>query len=199
VGKSSARHFFRALIVGEDQFILSHAQYKRILLTGQLGLMTVLVSLSYFVVDLVNGVTYALPYQLSCAGLAFFSFMLNRQRRFTYAKMLLAFTVNVAVFIFASSEPIGTGVYMYFIPASLGALVIFGLEERFKAVGFVLLSTTLFFISLTYRFAFVSADVFTDGYVRMNLLFNFLGSGWASVCILFFMLSINRRWEDIST
>jgi signal transduction histidine kinase len=195
VGKSSARHLFRTLIVGEDQFILSHSQYKRILLTGQLCFITILISISYLIVDLVSGISYAVPYELTCAGLAFFSFVLNRQRRFTAAKVLLTVTGNMVVFIFASSEPIATGVYMYFATISLGALVIFGYEERYKAIPFVILSTTLFFLSMTYRFSLIPDELFTEEYTRLNLLFNFLGSGWASVCIIFFLLSINHRWE----
>lgn len=195
MGKSSARHLFRTLIVGEDQFILSHSQYKRILLTGQLCFITVLICISYLIVDLVSGISYAVPYELTCAGLAFFSFVLNRERRFTAAKVLLTVTVNAVVFIFASSEPIATGVYMYFATISLGALVIFGFEERYKAIPFVILSTALFFLSMTYRFSFIPEEVFTEEYTRLNLLFNFLGSGWASICIIFFLLSINHRWE----
>lgn len=195
MGKSSARHFLRTLIVGEDQFILSHSQYKRILLTGQLCFITILICFAYMVVDLVSGISYAVPYELSCAGLAFFSFLLNRQRRFTAAKVLLTITVNAAVFFFAASEPIATGVYMYFATISLGALVVFGFEERHKAIPFVILPMVLFLLSMTYRFTFVPEDVFTKEYTRLNLLFNFLGSGWASVCIIFFLLSINHRWE----
>lgn len=195
MGQSSARQLFRTLIVGEDQFILSHSQYKRILLTGQLCFITILICISYLIVDLISGISYAVPYELTCAGLAFFSFVLNRQRRFTAAKILLTVTVNAVVFIFASSEPIATGVYMYFATISLGALVIFGFEERYKAIPFVILSTVLFFLSMTYRFSFIPEDVFTEDYTRLNLLFNFLGSGWASICIIFFLLSINHRWE----
>jgi signal transduction histidine kinase len=196
VGKSSARQFFRTLIVGEDQFILSHSQYKRILLTGQLCFITIVICLCYLIVDLVSGISYAVPYELTCAGFAFFSFMLNRERRFGAARILLAITANVSVFVFATSEPIGTGIYMYFITTSLGALVIFGFEERYKAISFVMLSMALFFLSMTYRFSFVPENVFTEEYTRLNLLFNFLGSGWASVCIIFFLLSINHRWES---
>jgi signal transduction histidine kinase len=195
VGKSSARQFFRTLIVGEDQFILSHSQYKRILLTGQLCFIVIVISLSYMVVDLVSGVSYSVPYELTCAGFAFFSFLLNRQRRFTTAKILLAITANVTVFLFAASEPIATGVYMYFATCSLGTLVIFGFEERYKAMTFVFLSMALFFLSMSYHFSFAPQQIFTEEYTQLNLLFNFFGSGWASVCIIFFLLSINHRWE----
>jgi signal transduction histidine kinase len=195
VGKSSARHFLRTLIVGEDQFILSHSQYKRILLTGQLCFIAIVICFSYMIVDLISGISYAVPYELTCAGFAFFSFLLNRQRRFTAAKILLAVTANATVFLFAASEPIATGIYMYFVTTSLGVLVVFGYEERYKGMSFVILSMALFFLSMTYRFSFAPENIFTEDYTRLNLLFNFLGSGWASVCIIFFLLSINHRWE----
>lgn len=196
MGKSSARQFFRTLIVGEDQFILSHSQYKRILLTGQLCFIVMVISLAYTIVDLIIGNSYAVPYEITCTGFAFFSFMLNRQRRFTAAKILLCTTTNATVFLFAASEPVSTGIYMYFATTSLGSLVIFGFEERYKGISFVFLSMVLFFLSMSYQFSFASPDAFTVEYTRLNLLFNFLGSGWASVCIIFFLLSINHRWES---
>src|SRR5688572_16881342 len=130
---SPLRYFFRSIVVGEDQFILSHAQYKRILLTGQLCFMTIVICLVYVFFDLLSGRPDAWPYQVACATLAFASLVLNRRRRFTEAKFLLGLSVNTTVFLFAISEPVETGLYMYFITASLGALVAFGYEEKLFA------------------------------------------------------------------
>lgn len=56
----SSRNVFRSLIVGEGQYILSHSQYKRILLTGQLCFITVALCIVYLFIDLFNGRPFAL-------------------------------------------------------------------------------------------------------------------------------------------
>lgn len=191
----SLRYFFRNVIVGEDQFILSHTQYKRILLTGQLCFITVIICLGYTFLDLYNGRPDAWPFQLGCAGLAFASFILNRKQYFRTAKFLLGITVNCTVFLFAISEPIEKGIYIYFITASLGAFVAFGYEERRTAILFVLLSTILAVLSMFLQISIVDPMPYSTDYIRMHVLVNFLGSGGASVCILYFLASINHRWE----
>src|ERR671912_1601685 len=103
---SQLLYFFRSIIIGEDQFILSQGQYKRILLTGQLCLITVVISLVYVLFDFIIGRPDAWPYQITCATLAFISFVLNRRRNFTAAKFLLGISSNATIFLFAISQPI---------------------------------------------------------------------------------------------
>jgi len=193
----SFRQSYHAFIIGSDQHILPPPHYKRVLLTGQLCVITVVLCGIYLISDLAHGNSYAWRYQAICAALALFSFLLNRRGRFTAAKVLLGLTVNFTVFLFASSRPLETGLYMYFITISLGAVVIFGYEERYKAVFFVLLSTTLFVLSLFGRLSVVPIGYYSQEYLRWKTLLNFLGAGWASVGILYFLVSIHYRSEAV--
>jgi signal transduction histidine kinase len=193
----SFRQSYHAFIIGSDQHILPPPHYKRVLLTGQLCVITLVLCGIYLVSDLANGNPYPWPYQAGCAVLAFVSFMLNRGGRFTAAKVLLGLTVNFTVFLFSSSMPLETGLYTYFITISLGAMVIFGYEERYKAVFFVLLSTTLFVMSLFVRISIVPVVHYSQEYLRWKTLLNFLGAGWASVGILYFLVSIHYRSESV--
>jgi signal transduction histidine kinase len=56
---------------------------------------------------------------------------------------------NGVTFYFSliDSDPYQTATYVYFISSSLGALAIFGYEERWKGIGFSLLSFALFMIA----------------------------------------------------
>jgi len=134
---TSLRYFLRNIIVGNDEFILSHTNYKRILLTGQLSLVSCIVCVGYLILDIALGLVNPWPYQLACALLSLVSLWLNRKRKFSAAKILLGLSVNLTVFIFASSEPMEAGLYMYFIIINTGALVGFGYEERGKAAFFL--------------------------------------------------------------
>lgn len=190
------RQSYHAFIIGDDQYILPPPHYKRVLLTGQLCVITMALCGIYLGSDLINGNPYAWPFQGALAVLAFISFMLNRRGQFTAAKVILGLAVNFTIFLFASSVPLETGLYMYFITVSLGAMVAFGYEERYKAISFILLSTALFVTSLFVRVSLLPVVHYSPEYLRWKTLLNFMGAGWASVGILYFLVSIHYRSES---
>jgi len=192
---ASLRYFLRNLIVGNDEFILSHTNYKRILLTGQLSLVSFIVCAGYLILDVVQGLVNPWPYQLACALLSIASLWLNRKRKFSAAKVLLGLSVNLTVFIFASSEPMEVGLYMYFIIINTGALVGFGYEERGKAAFFVALSTSLFLIALFFPFTFIERSTYSYNYILVNIVINFIGASFASAAMIYFLININHRSE----
>lgn len=51
-------------------------------------------------------------------------------------------------FCVVDTDPLQTGSYLYFIPSSLGALAVFGYRERWKGIGFTILSFTLFIATI---------------------------------------------------
>ncbi len=193
---TSLRYIIRNLIVGNDEFILSHTHYKRILLTGQLSLVSFIICVAYLVIDAAQGHISAVPYQLACALLSLTSLWLNRTRRFSTAKILLGLSVNITVFFFASTEPMEVGLYMYFIIGNTGALVAFGYEERGKAIFFFLLSTSLFFISLFSPFGFLAPKEYSHTYTLINITINFIGASFASATMVYFLININHRSES---
>ena len=154
-----------------------------------------MVCVAYLVFDASQGIYNPLPYQLACALLSLTSLWLNRRRRFSIAKILLGISVNFTVFLFASSEPMEVGLYMYFIIGNTGALVAFGFEERGKAIFFVLLSTSLFFIALFFPFTFIERSVYSHNYTLINITINFIGASFASAAMVYFLININHRSE----
>ncbi len=190
------RALLRSLFIEQDHFILSHKQYKRILLTGRLCLMTFVVATGYLIFDLCSGVNFAWPYQLGCAIFALTSFILNRNGKFSAAKILLGLSSNLTIFIFAVNEPLEVGMYMFFITTNLAALVAFGYEERGKAIFFTLFSTTLFLLSLFIDFNFIQRPIYTEEYIQANVVINFIGSSMGSAIIIYFLININHRAES---
>lgn len=51
-------------------------------------------------------------------------------------------------FCLVDTDPLQTGSYLYFVPSSLGALAVFGYRERWKGIGFTVLSFVLFSIAI---------------------------------------------------
>lgn len=194
---ASLRHMLRYLILGRNQFILSHAEYKRVLLTGQLCLISFAVAFSYLILDIVLGFSNSWILETLCALLALFSLGLNRTGHYNSARMSLGLSVNLTVFIFASSEPVETGLYVYFITANIGSLAIFGFDERYKGLLFVGLSTILFFISVFYKTTFIPFAPFSEDYLIINVIINYIGATCASVAIVYSLINVNHHSENV--
>ncbi len=84
----------RRFIIGRRVFILSHLQFKRIILTGQMAIIVLTLSTAYAVFDIIHGVYVSWPYQAACSLLALSSFILNRQGMHTAAKVVLILATN---------------------------------------------------------------------------------------------------------
>jgi signal transduction histidine kinase len=192
---SSSTSPLRRILLGNAPFILSHAQFKRALLTGQLALITFVVCSGYLIFDLFSGVTASWPFQAACASMAFLSFLLNRQRRYLLAKVILAVAVNFTVFIFSSSEPFSTGLHSFYIATSLGALAGFGYEEKKWAGIFVLVSIGLSLISLLSDFQMLPVTESSSSYIKLNFTINLLVATIASLMIIVFLINVNHNAE----
>jgi signal transduction histidine kinase len=192
---SSSPSLLRKLILGKSPYILSHAEFKRAILTGQLALITFIFCGVYLLFDLFSSVAGSWLFQSLCALLAAVSFYLNRRQFHFYAKALLALATNFTVFIFASSEPAGTGLMALYIATSLGALAAFGYEERKWAFAFISLSIALGIATLFSSFQVLPDTVPTGDYITLNLAFNLLTATLSSVLILYFLINVNYHAE----
>lgn len=184
----------RKFILGDSHFILSHAEYKRVLLTGQLCILAFSFSIGFFLFDACRNVHDGFIYQLSSAGLTAISFVLNRKQYYDASKILLGISVNFSVFFLSLQEPSGVGLYMFYIPASLGAVAAFGQEDRLKRMIMLLLPFVLFVVSQILERTTLYAAARNE-FNPDNIIIIFSGSLLASVLIIHYVISINFRSE----
>ncbi len=192
----SHRISVRELILGKSSFILSHIEYKRALLTGQLCLLTFFLCVGYLTLDLYHHVYHSWIFQLSCALLALLCFVLNRAKYYSTAKILLGVGINVTVFAFSTVEPEEVGLYMFYIPTSLGALAAFDYEERWKSLLLIIIPISLFGLSQVTDFAVLEKTSHREDLDQLNLIINFAGSLLSSVLIIYFLTNVNHRRES---
>ncbi len=186
----------RKLILGEQPYIPSRSKYKRVVLTSQLSLLTVVISLVFFVIDAIYQTSeYVLPFHLGCAALATVSFMLNRKGRHTAAKIILALTVNFSIYLFSEREPMEIGLYMFFIITNVGTIAAFGFEDKKLAIVFISLSMILFVASLFTDITILPRVAGDAEYIKFNIFLNFLICFVASTVIIYFLINLNHRSE----
>jgi signal transduction histidine kinase len=187
----------RKLILGVHPYIPSRSKYKRVVLTSQLSLLTLVICLIFFTIDaFYQTIGYALPFHFGCAFMAIASFILNRKGQHTVAKILLALAVNFSIYLFSEREPMEIGLYMFFIVANIGTIAAFGFEEKKLAIGFITLSFILFTISL-YTDIDILPRVSGDAeYIKFNIFLNFLICFVSSAVIIYFLINLNNRSEE---
>jgi signal transduction histidine kinase len=185
----------RELILGKNNFILSHIDYKRALLTGQLCLLTFSLCVGYVTIDLYHHVYHSWIFQTSCALTALVCFLLNRAKFYSMAKILLGIGINITVFIFSTVEPEEVGLYMFYIPTSLGAFAAFDYQERWKSLLLIILPVSLFILSQVTDFEVIAKSSHREDLNQLNLIINFIGSLLSSLLIIYFLINVNYRRE----
>jgi len=134
----------QSLILG-DQRIDTERQKRKVLLGAYLILTFLGVDTFFFFMNALNpeGEPWALLLgsliSVVCLGLI-------RRGWINTAIFLYLIRSNLVTFYFSliDTDPYQTGTFAYFIPSSLGALAVFGYGERWKGIGFSLLSFLLF-------------------------------------------------------
>lgn len=176
---------------------LSFTQYQRILLTGQLCLISFFVTILYTLFDLSFGIYYTWPYQISCSAVIAVGWYLNRIRQHTAASMLVGIGINLTVLVFSSLEQIGTGLYMFYLTTAVGAYAVFGYEGRKNALAIAAVSIVCFLFMVFAPIEVLPRHTYSETYVVSNLVFNFLVSLSASVVVIHFMLALHARSENM--
>src|SRR5690606_7993681 len=134
---------FKRLFLGGQEGI-SRNELKRLMLCGFLGIMSLTVSVFYAIFDLVNHVHHSLYAYVVLAAGSLLSIFLLRYGRFRVAKVLFMVTVHLVVFWAAITDPFETGVYLFFIPAGIGAFAMLSSEETTVSVLLAIFTTALF-------------------------------------------------------
>jgi signal transduction histidine kinase len=166
------------------------------MLTGYLALICMAVAIIYTILDLTNGVYYA----LFAYGILFLvpvlSLYLIRAEKYRAAKINLIASINLVVFWSAINDPFETGVFLFFIPAGIGAFAIVAFDDH--KTGLALTGWTVALFLLAYfgdiRFADVSRP--SEVYIKMSFVFNYFISLGISVLSVYFMMNLNKQSED---
>ena len=192
----------RNLLIGKDNFILSRAEYKSAILRAQIEVVTIIVCLIYIVIDFSNGISIFTSFYLLGISVSVICIYLNRQSHYQTTNFILLITANFLAYIFASNDTYRAGTYIYLIVCCLLAFALYGYKYRIAAVLFCFVSVALFALSYVYeaKILLYTADeqklVYSEEYVRVSFITNFLIALVLCSLIFHFLLSINFHSEN---
>lgn len=185
----------RRLIIGRRAFILSHLEFKKIILTGQMAIVVFLVAFGYAVFDILEGVYVAWPYQGGCAALALLSFFLNRRGQHTLAKVVLILAASFTVYVFSASENLSTELNIFFIVIAIATIASFGYEQRWIAIAFVGFIILLYLASVYFDFKPIYQLRYDVDYANDNKIINFITGIVAASLIVYALITVNFHSE----
>ncbi|MCI0751082.1 MAG: HAMP domain-containing histidine kinase [Flammeovirgaceae bacterium] len=182
----------RNLIIGKNKRIESYSEYKHVMLSGQFGLIGILLSFLYLTIDLAESVYSTYWVYALMIGLFTYSIFLHRKGKHCTANYFLLPTASIGVYLIASSEAPQGGAFIYFIILSLAAFAVFGYKQRILSILFAAFTYLLFVLTIFVDFSLLPERVYSDDMILLNEVINFTVGLPTAISIVYLMISLNH-------
>jgi len=168
---------------------------RRANLTRAVAYIALGISVFYLGFDYLSGAYAYLPFYGILVFGAVSSLVLLRFKHRTLAKISLLIFALILLTIFSSWETSETGVFMYYLVAALGAVTLFGPEEKWHAFGIGALTVFLFYVAYQTNWLGYEKLVLSEDYIKKSLLINYIICLFASMTMVYYILTIGQRYE----
>jgi signal transduction histidine kinase len=189
---AAIQRFFRNLIIGKNKYVSSYGEFKQAMLSGHMAIMGILVCSTYIIAHIFLGGAEAIPILAATIIPLFFSVILHRKGKHRVANYFLLPTINVAVFLFASSEPIKTGTFIFFITNAVTAFAVFSHRERRASILFSALTYCLFITACFFDLQLIPRREYGQDMVMFNIVVNFSVALPATVMCVYLLINLNH-------
>jgi signal transduction histidine kinase len=188
----SPRKFIRNLIIGKDEFIESHGEYKQVMLSGNIALMSIIICGVYSIVHIAENEYNVIPVFIAAILFLSFSIFFHRNGQHCRANCFLLPTINITVYLFASSEASNTGTFMFFISTSIAAFAVFSYKQRLLSILFAVFTYVLFVMAYFIDFSVLPKRDYSQDMILFNIVVNFSAAFLASVMAIYLMITLNH-------
>jgi signal transduction histidine kinase len=184
----------RNLIIGKNTYIESWSEYRQVMLSGQFTLLAMLVITLYLMIDLYLRDYILAPFYIGALGLLCIVIYLHRIDDHCVANYFLFPTLNLLVFLLASSESNATGAFVNFIPVAIGSFAVFNYRQRNIALAFGMFSFLLFALSFCTDISVIPYRNYSGQITQMSAAINFSIAFPATLVAVYLMISINHKY-----
>jgi signal transduction histidine kinase len=187
----------RDFLLRKDLFIASQNNFKRAILTGYLALLSTLVGIFYTIYHTIYLIddAYFGYYILITGGVS--ALLLNRNGHHVWAKTIVLSVGSFVIFLFTTKSDFQTDAQFYYLILGMSSFAVFGYENRGFAIGYCVVVVGLFWFSFTTGFTILPKAGYPEAYVKSNQLINFTVGLLTSSIVLYFMVRLNYKSEEI--
>jgi signal transduction histidine kinase len=166
------------------------------MLTGYLAVICMIVAIIYTIFDLANEVYYALGAYAILFLIPLISLFLIRVKKYRVAKINLIVSISLVVFWSAINDPFETGVFLFFIPAGIGAFSILAFDDHKTSLAMTAFTVVLFFLAYFGDIHIIEASRPSELYIKVSFVFNYFVSLIISVLAVYFLMTLNKQSES---
>jgi len=185
----------RDLFIGKDHHITSWSDYRRIILTGYLSLLGLAVALFYIVFDYFEGHPESFIYYSIYVLTAIVSLFLIRGGQYNLARFILLLSALVVISIFASVEPVETGIDLFYVILCMASLTLFDFKRIYLGIILCLLAIAVFLFLHITGYQLIDETTIYDESIRTVFLTNFIICTVSAVLIMYFIISTGYYTE----
>lgn len=189
----SFKRVIRNVIIGDDKFIESYSEYRQVLLSGEFAIIGILFCLLSGIINFKIGYTETFPV---LAGTIFFlalSVFFHRRGQHAVANYFLLTTMNISVYILASSESATTGSFLFFIVSSIASFAVFSYQDRLLSIFFAVFTYVLFAITYFLDFSILPHRTYSDDILLFCIVINFSAALPGTVMTVYLLKTLNHQ------
>lgn len=183
----------RNLIIGESNYIESRGQYKRAMLSGQFSLLAIGILLLYLTIEVITERSQIATFFVYLTPVFFLlgSIYYHRKGNHCTANYFLLPTVNVVVYLIASSESPNSGAFIYFLLTSMASFVVFDYTMRLWSILFAVFTYTLFVFAYFVDFSFLPKRDYSQDELLLSVIINFSIGLPTGAMMVYLLISLN--------
>jgi len=185
----------KGLLLKETTFS-SRSVYKRAVLRAQLSLLGISVGIIYAAIDYFNYLYVNIPFYLAMIFVCGIVFWINRAGRYQNANLIFLSALVFLIYFFADNDYNRTGENIYFVVYSLAAFTLCGYEKIRIGLFFSSLALVGFFAAYYVDLPpLITRAAYSETYINISFITNFIVSMIVTASLLFFLLDINYKTE----
>lgn len=183
-----------------NKFILgnrngTYGEIRKTLLVGYYIIISLSAGSIYFLVYALLGYYNTLPWLFLVFAILSLSFFLNQKGKRNLAVIILFPLINLAIYLFASSEPYTSASFLLFPITVFAAFVLFGSKEVIKPLVFAIFTFMLFIASYWVDFSILPYRDFSPSTAKIYLFLNFSVLILVTSLIIHILNQINAHQE----
>ena len=183
----------RNLIIGKDKYVESYGEYKQAMLSGQFALIGMVLCFFYMGLDLIFGTWESLPVFLPAIFFLGLSIYIHRHGDHCMANYFLLPTINITLYLMASSESPNTGAFIFFIVNSIAAFALFSYKQRLISILFAVFTYVLFALAYFVDFSVLPKRVYSEDMLVLNVILNFTAALPAAIMAVYLLIRLNHH------
>lgn len=189
----SLERVIRNIIIGDDKFIESYSEYRQVLLSGEFAIVGIIFCLISGIFNHNIGYSETLPVLTAAIFFLGLSVFFHRRGLHNVANYFLLSTINVVVYILASSESATTGSFLFFIVASIASFAVFSYHERLLSILFAVFTYVLFAMTYFVDFSILPHRVYSDDILLFCIVINFSAALPGTVMTVYLLKTLNHQ------